>query len=159
MRKDAEELIDAVLDESDCIDDLIDVIREQREAMRQRDTDSVNSLMDEARNLSFEAQSQEKQRSDIAARFAAKFSCGTNASSLASVMADDEKEEFNGAVDKLTQSVFVLKSEMMILTGLIDQHEQYTSMLLSEWRRLNGDIVSQSGSADFRGYEQYFRRT
>ena len=151
MRPDAEELIDAVYDESDCIDDLIEVMREQREAMRQRDTDTVNTLMDEARNLSFEAQSQEKQRDDLARKFAQKYLCGTHASSLASVMADDEKEEFNRAVDKLTQSVFVLKSEMMILTGLIDQHEQYTSMLLSEWRRLNGDIVQQSGSADFRG--------
>ena len=151
MRKDVQELVDAVLDESDCIDDLIEVIREQREAMRRRDTDTVNALMDESRDISFEAQSQEKQRDDIAHRFAQKYSCGTNASSLASVMADDEQEEFNRAVDKLTQSVFVLKSEMMILTGLIDQHEQYTSMLLSEWRRLNGDIVQQSGSADFRG--------
>ena len=151
MRPDAEELIDAVYDESDCIDDLIDVMREQRGAMRRRDTETVNSLMDEARDLSFEAQSQEKQRDDLARKFAQKYSCGTHASSLASVMADDERDEFNRAVDKLTQSVFVLKSEMMILTGLIDQHEQYTSMLLSEWRRLNGDIVSQSGSADFRG--------
>ena len=151
MRPDVEELIDAVLDEADCIDDLIDAIREQRSAMRRRDTESVNSLMDETRNLSFEAQSQEKLRADIAARFAKSHSCEAVASSLASVMDKDEQEEFNEAVDRLTQSVFVLKSEMMILTGLIDQHEQYTSMLLSEWRRLNGDIVSQSGSADFRG--------
>ena len=151
MRPDVEELIDAVLDEADCIDDLIDAIREQRSAMRRRDTETVNSLMDETRNLSFEAQSQEKLRADIAARFAKSHSCEAVASSLASVMDKDEQEEFNGAVDRLTQSVFVLKSEMMILTGLIDQHEQYTSMLLSEWRRLNGDIVSQSGSADFRG--------
>ena len=151
MRPDAEELIDAVLDEADCIDDLIEAVREQREAMRRRDTETVNALMDETRDLSFEAQSQEKQRDDIARRFAEKYSCGTSASSLVSVMDKDEQEEFNGAVDRLTQSVFVLKSEMMILTGLIDQHEQYTSMLLSEWRRLNGDMVSQSGSADFRG--------
>ncbi|MBQ3345552.1 MAG: flagellar export chaperone FlgN [Synergistaceae bacterium] len=151
MRPDVEELIDAVLDEADCIDDLIDAIREQRSAMRRRDTETVNSLMDETRNLSFEAQSQEKLRADIAARFAKSHSCEAVASSLASVMDKDEQEEFNGAVDRLTQSVFVLKSEMMILTGLIDQHEQYTSMLLSEWRRLNGDMVSQSGSADFRG--------
>ncbi|MBQ2615408.1 MAG: hypothetical protein IJF90_00950, partial [Synergistaceae bacterium] len=123
----------------------------QRSAMRRRDTETVNSLMDETRNLSFEAQSQEKLRADIAARFAKSHSCEAVASSLASVMDKDEQEEFNGAVDRLTQSVFVLKSEMMILTGLIDQHEQYTSMLLSEWRRLNGDMVSQSGSADFRG--------
>ena len=66
-------------------------------------------------------------------------------------MTEEEKQKFNGAADRLTQSVFVLKSEMMILTGLIDQHEKYTSMLLSEWRRLNGDKLSQSGSADFRG--------
>lgn len=151
MRPDVEELIDAVLDEADCIDDLIDAMREQREAMRLRDTDTVNTLMDETRNLSFEAQSQEKFRSGIAAKFAVKHSCQPTASSMASVMDIDEQEEFNRAVDRLTQSVFVLKSEMMILTGLIDQHEQYTSMLLSEWRRLNGDIVSQSGSADFRG--------
>ena len=151
MRPEAEELIDAVLDEADCIDDMIDAVREQREAMRRRDTEAVNALMDEIRDLSFEAQSQENIRSDIAKKFAAKFSCEPIASSLASVMQQDEIEEFNGAVDRLTQSVFVLKSEMMILTGLIDQHEQYTSMLLSEWRRLNGDIVSQSGTADFRG--------
>ncbi len=151
MRPEAQELIDAVIDEADCIDDMIDAVREQREVMRGRDTESVNALIDEIRDLSFEAQSQENIRNDIAKRFAAKFSCGVNASSLASVMQQDEIEEFNGAVDRLTQSVFVLKSEMMILTGLIDQHEQYTSMLLSEWRRLNGDIVSQSGTADFRG--------
>ena len=151
MRPEAEELIDAFLDEADCIDDMIDAVREQREAMRRRDTEAVNALMDETRDLSFEAQSQENIRSDIARRFAAKFSCEPVASSMASVMEQDERDEFNGAVDRLTQSVFVLKSEMMILTGLIDQHEQYTSMLLSEWRRLNGDMVSQSGTADFRG--------
>ncbi|MBQ3764515.1 MAG: flagellar export chaperone FlgN [Synergistaceae bacterium] len=151
MRAEVDELIDAVLDEADCIDDMIDAIREQRAAMRVRDTETVNAIMDEARDLSFEAQSQEKLREDLTRRFAQKYSCGTNASSLASVMEDDEKIEFNRAVDKLTQSVFVLKSEMMILTGLIDQHEQYTSMLLSEWRRINGDMMSQSGSADFRG--------
>ncbi len=162
MRPEAEELINAVLDEADCIDDLIDAMREQREAMRERDTETVNSLMDEARNLSFEAQSQENTRNEIARKFAAKYSCGLSAGSLASVMDKDEQEQFNGAVDRLTQSVFVLKSEMMILTGLIDQHEQYTAMLLSEWRRLNGNNVSHSGMAgtqyddtqygyDFRG--------
>lgn len=151
MRAEVEELINAVLDEADCIDDMIDAIREQRQAMRERDAETVNALMDETRDLSFEAQSQEKLRDDLTRKFAKKYSCETNASSLVSVMEEDEKDDFNGAVDKLTQSVFVLKSEMMILTGLIDQHEQYTAMLLSEFRRLNGDVMSKSGSADFRG--------
>jgi len=77
--------------------------------------------------------------------------CEPKASSLSDRMLNDERMIFNGAVDRLTQSVFVLKSEMMILTGLIEQHEKYTSMLLSEFQRLNGDNISQSGGADFRG--------
>ena len=153
MRTEVENLINAILDESDCIEDLIDAMREQREAMRARDTELINELMKETRNISFDVQSCENLRNDLTKRFAAKFSCEPKISSLASVLKDDEREKFNGAAAKLKQSVFVLKSEIMILNGLIDQNEKYTSMLLSEWRRLsnNGDLISQSGSADFRG--------
>ena len=151
MRAEVEELIDAVTEEADCIDDMIDAIRDQRAAMSERDIDSVNALMDEARDIFFDAQTAETRRDDLAKKLAAKFSCEPKAASLAAKMDNEEKANFNGAADRLTQSVFVLKSEMIILSGLIDQNEQYTSMLLSEWRRLNGDKISQSGSADFRG--------
>ena len=151
MRAEVEELIDAVTEEADCIDDLIDAIRDQRAAMSERDIDSVNALMDEARDIFFDAQTAETRRDDLAKKLAAKFSCDPKAGSLAAKMDNEERANFNGAADRLTQSVFVLKSEMIILSGLIDQNEQYTSMLLSEWRRLNGDKISQSGTADFRG--------
>ena len=151
MRAEVEELIDAVAGTADCIDDLIDAIREQRDAMAERDIDSVNALMDETRDIFFETQTQDALRNDLAHKLAAKFSCEPTAGSLASVMDNEERAIFNGAADRLTQSVFVLKSEMIILNGLIDQNEQYTSMLLSEWQRINGDRVSQSGGADFRG--------
>ncbi len=151
MRAEVEKLIDAVLDEADCIDDLIDAMREQRDAMQARDTEAVNSLMDETRDISFEVQTHENIRADIANKLATAFSCEAKSSSFASFMEDDEREEFKRAAEKLAQSVFLLKSEIMILNGLIDQNEKYTSMLLSEWRRLNGDTLSQSGSADFRG--------
>ena len=151
MRAEVEELIDAVAGTADCIDDLIDAIREQRDAMAERDIDSVNALMDETRDIFFETQTQDAVREGLARKLAAKFSCKPTVSSLASVMDNEERAIFNGAADRLTQSVFVLKSEMIILNGLIDQNEQYTSMLLSEWQRINGDRVSQSGGADFRG--------
>ena len=66
-------------------------------------------------------------------------------------MDNEERAIFGGAVDRLTQSIFVLKGEMIVINGLIDQNEKFTSMLLSEFRRLNGDRVSQTGGADFRG--------
>ncbi|MBQ7214699.1 MAG: flagellar export chaperone FlgN [Synergistaceae bacterium] len=151
MRPEVEELIDAVAGEADCIDDLIDAIREQRAAMSERDIDSVNALMDETRDIFFDAQTEENRRSDLAKKLAAKFSCEPTAGSLAAKMHKDERALFDGAADRLTQSIFVLKSEMFILNGLIDQNEKYTSMLLSEFQRLNGNKVSQAGSADFRG--------
>ena len=151
MRQDVLTLIDALTNEADCIDDLVDAMREQRSAMSERDIDSVNALMDETRDIFFDTQTHETRRNDLAKKLAAKFSCEPKASSLASKMENDERAIFNGAVDRLTQSIFVLKGEMMVINGLIDQNEKYTSMLLSEFSRLNGDKISQSGTADFRG--------
>lgn len=151
MRAPVEELINAVTDEADCIDDLIDAIRDQREAMSERNIDFVNELMDETRDIFFETQTCETKRNDLSRKLAAQFSCEPRAGSLASKMENDERILFNGAVDRLTQSIFILKGEMTIINGLIDQNEKYTSMLLSEFQRINGDKVSQSGSADFRG--------
>ena len=151
MRAEVEKLIKTVLDEADSISDLVVVMREQRDAMRDRDTDTVNELMNETRDISFEVQKYETLRNDLARKLATKFSCEPRVSSLVSVMSEDEQEKFDEAAESLKQSVFALKSEIMILSGLIDQNEKYTSMLLSEWRRLNGDEIAKSGSADFRG--------
>ena len=57
MRTEVEKLINAVLDEADCIDDLIDAMREQREAMLSRDTEAINEIMKDTRDISFEVQS------------------------------------------------------------------------------------------------------
>ena len=154
MRTEVRTLIDAINEESDCIDDLIYAMRDQREAMRERDTESVNAIMDETRDIFFDTQTADNTRNDLSKKLAAQFMCEPKASSLAGKMTEDERMIFNGAVDRITQSIFVLKSEMMILDGLIEQNEKYTSMLLSEFQRLSGEsgnAISQSGSADFRG--------
>ena len=153
MRSEVEELIDAVLDEADCIDDLVDVVREQREAMKARDTAGVDDLLRETREIFFDVETLESHRDDLAKKLAARLGGEPRAESLSSLMEEDERALFNGAADRLTQSVFVLKSEMMILSGLIDQNEKYSAMLLSEWHRLMGDIPGggQAGATDFRG--------
>ncbi|MBQ9564315.1 MAG: flagellar export chaperone FlgN [Synergistaceae bacterium] len=150
MRSEVQDLIDAVLDEADFIDELVDVVREQREAVKARDATGVDDLLKETREIFFDIETQESLRDDLAKKLAARLGGEPRANSLSALMEEDERALFNGAVDRLTQSIFVLKSEMMILSGLIDQNEKYTSMLLSEWRRLMGD-VSQAGATDFRG--------
>lgn len=154
MRNNVKTFIDAVDAETDYIDELIDAIRDQREAISEHDTEAINDIMNDTRDIFFDAQTADNTRNDLSKRLAAEFMCEPKASSLAGKMQEDERIIFNGTVDRLTQSIFVLKSEMMILTGLIEQSEKYTSMMLSELQRLSGDNsydFSQSGGADFRG--------
>ncbi|MCR5346340.1 MAG: flagellar protein FlgN [Fretibacterium sp.] len=156
MRSEVQELIDAVEEEADDIDDLVDIVRDQRDAMKARDPEGVDDLMKEMRDVFFDVQTQEGLRDDMAKKMAALWGCGPQASSLSALMEEDERALFNGAVDRLTQSVFVLKSEILILNGLVDQNEKYTSMLLSEWRRLMGEtprsgLSAELGAMDFRG--------
>lgn len=154
MRDNIKALIDAINDEADFIDELCLAVRDQREAMRERDIEAINDIMNDTRDIFFDAQTSENTRNDLCKRLAAEFMCEPKASSLAKRMQEDERIIFNGTVDRLTQSIFVLKSEIMILTGLIEQSEKYTSMMLSELQRLIGDNgydFSQSGGADFRG--------
>ena len=153
-----QDLINTVNEESDCLSDLIDALREQRGVMRERNLESVKDLMTEISDIFFEAQTIENIRSDLAKKLAAKFSCEPKSSSLENFMTEIEKADFNGAVDRLSQLVFILKSEMLILTGMIDQNERFTSMLLSEIQRLSysGDsaINPRTGldnSLEFRG--------
>lgn len=150
MRGEVKELIDAVNGEADSLDDLVDIMREQREAMKARDSEEVDGLMKEMREVFFDVQTGESLRDELAKKLAARLGGEPRASVLASLMEPDERALFGGATERLSHSVFVLKSEIAILSGLIDQNERYTSMLLSEWRRLVGD-VSQAGATDFRG--------
>lgn len=150
MRDRVKALIDAIQDEADAIDDLIDVVQEQREALKDDRVEVLQDLMREQREIFFDVQAQESLREELAKELAAELGCEPQAASLSDAFEEDERALFNGVVDRLTQSLFELKSEMVILSGLIDQNERYTSMLLSEWRRLEGGTSRLSGT-DFRG--------
>ena len=150
MRDRVKALIDAIQDEADTIDDLIDVVQEQREALRGDGVEILQDLMREQREIFFDVQTQEALRDELANGLAAERGCEPQASSLSDAFEEDERALFNGVADRLTQSLFGLKSEMVILSGLIDQNERYTSMLLSEWRRLEGGASRLNGT-DFRG--------
>lgn len=150
MRERVEAFIEAILDEADALDDLIELVQEQREALRGEGVEVLQDLMREQREIFFDVQTQEALREDLAKALASELGCEPRASSLSDAFAEDERALFNGAVDRLTQSLFGLKSEMVILSGLIDQNERYASMLLSEWRRLEGG-ATRLGGTDFRG--------
>jgi hypothetical protein len=150
-------LIDAVLEEADLIDELLDTAVEQRELVKGGDHLALQDLMKRIQDISFRVQAQETQRARLVQSLAEEFRCEPRFSVLAEAFSaggESEKEKalFKGAGERLRHSVFALKSEMTILRGLIEQNERFSAMLLSEWRRLDAGFMGmRSGGLDFRG--------
>lgn len=143
-------LIHVLLEEADLIDELRDAVVEQRESVKSGDYIVMQDLMKHVQDIFFHVQAQEAQRMRLAEAAAQKFGCEPHLSALSQVVPEGERALFNGAGERLGHSIFALKSEMTILSGLIEQNERFSAMLLSEWRRLDGGLM-RSGGLDFRG--------
>ena len=143
-------LIDTMLDEADLLDDLLDAVVEQRESIKSGDHAVVQSLMKRVQDISFRVQAKENQRAGLTESLSKKLGCEPYLSALAQAIPAEEQVLFTGAGERLVHSVFALKAEMAILSGIIEHNERFSAMLLSEWRRLDGDFT-HSGGMDFRG--------
>jgi hypothetical protein len=143
-------LIHVILEEADLIDELRDAIVEQRESVKNGDYVTMQDLTKHVQDIFFNVQAQEAQRVRLADSAAKKFGCESCLSALSQAVLEEERALFNGAGERLGHSIFALKSEMTILSGLIEQNERFSAMLLSEWRRLDAGFM-RSGGLDFRG--------
>jgi hypothetical protein len=148
-------LTGVLLEEAGLIDELLGAVSEQRERVKSGDRPALQELMKRVQDISFRVQAQEAQRARLTQMLAEELGCGPHLSALAGALAAagvSEKEAvlFRGAGGRLKHSVFALKSEMTILSGLIEQNERFSAMLLSEWRRLDTRFL-RSGGLDFRG--------
>jgi hypothetical protein len=143
-------LIHVLLEEADLIDELIDNVVKQREFVKKGDYAAMQELMKYIQDGSFRVRAQEGQRSRLAASVAEKLGCEPRLSALAEAVPQEIRALFGGAGERLRHSVFALKSEIAILSSLIEQNERFSAMLLSEWRRLDAGFM-HSGGLDFRG--------
>ncbi|MDR1376828.1 MAG: flagellar protein FlgN [Synergistaceae bacterium] len=143
-------LIHVLLEEADLIDELRDAVVEQRESIKSGDYVVMQDLMKHVQDIFFHVQAQETQRVRLADSAAQKFGCESCLSALSRAVLEEERTLFTGAGERLRHSIFALKSEMIILSGLIEQNERFSAMLLSEWRRLDAGFM-RSGGLDFRG--------
>jgi hypothetical protein len=153
-------LIDTLLEEAGLIDELLAAAVEQREMVKSGDRLALQDMMKRVQNISFRVRAQEAQRVRLAQALAEVLGCEAHFSAIAGALAaaaaaadnasGKDAALFKGAGERLRHSVFALKSEMTILSGLIDQNERFSAMLLSEWRRLDAGFM-RSGGLDFKG--------
>jgi hypothetical protein len=146
----ADALTREITEEADRIDDLLDAVADQKECVKAGDQSATQELMKEIQEISFLVQTREAQRARAAKALAEALGCGATLSSLSAALPEGKRALFAGAGDRLRHSVFALKAEMRILSGLIEQNERFSAMLLSEWRRLDQGF-RRPGGLDFRG--------
>jgi len=143
-------LIDAMLDEADLIDELMDAVIEQRDSIKSGNHVALQDLMKRVQNISLRVQAKENQRASLTESLSKTLECEPHLSALALVVPEGERVLFTGAGERLGHSVFALKSEIAILSGIIEHNERFSAMLLSEWRRMDAEFT-HSGGMDFRG--------
>ena len=146
----AHALTQALLDEADLIDELLELVVEQRETVKNGAQAGMQDLMKRIQEVFFRVQAQEAHRARAASETAKAWECQPRLSALTEAAPEEERALLRGAGERLNHSVFALKSEMTILKNLIEQNERFSSMLLSEWRRLDAGFV-RLGGLDFRG--------
>jgi hypothetical protein len=149
-------LTDAVLDEADAISALLDVAAALRESVKRSggggaasaadERGNMQDLMKEMQDASFTVQTAEAARTRLTSEIAAALGCEPVLSAIAKAAGGGALLDAGG---RLKHAVLALKSEMLILGGLIEQNERFGAMLLSEWRRVNMDF-SRSG-VDLKG--------
>ena len=143
-------LTQVMLDEADLIDDLLDAVVEQRESIKSGNHAAMQDLMKRVQDVSFRVQAKEGHRARLTESMSGELGCEPHLSALSQVVPEEERTLFMGAGERLGHSVFALKSEIAILSGLIEHNERFSAMLLSEWRRLDAEFT-HSGGLDFRG--------
>ena len=145
-----EALVRALLGEADAIDDLTRMIVEQREAIKSGNYPAMQEYMKSVQGAFFFVQTEDAARARLSDTLAKDLGCEPCLSSFCTSLSEAEATELQSAGERLSHSVFALKAEMVILSGLIEQNERFGAMLLSEWRRLEGGVM-RAGGFDFRG--------
>ena len=146
----AQLLTRTLLEEADLIDALLELVVEQREAIKSGNHTGMQDLMKSIQEVFFRIQAQEAHRARVASETAKAWGCEPRLSALLSAAPEEERALFRGAGERLNHTVFSLKAEMAILKNLIEQNESFSAMLLSEWRRLDAGFL-RAGGLDFRG--------
>ncbi|MDD4364825.1 MAG: flagellar export chaperone FlgN [Synergistales bacterium] len=130
--------------------EVVEIALRQREALRQGRLDLLQDLLDRMRQTAFEAQQIESDRNAAAQALAASLGVEPRLDVLAEAIGGAESRRLLEVGGALTLAVAAVKSEMQILTRLMEESSTLNDMLLSEWHRLQGGIPFPGGF-DARG--------
>lgn len=129
-------MADAMLKQDEILSELLDIVSKQREALKTGRLSDLQDLMSDMRHVSVRCQAIETKRSRLAEAAAGVLRCEPVVSDIVGRLPAEEAEVLSGAAQRLTVTVAKLKSEMSILSRLMEEAKTLNQMLMTEWRKL-----------------------
>ena len=145
-----QELVDAVEREAESINELLSCITQQRDAVVNRDLETIQSLMKLLHSSSLEVYKNEALRDKKAALVASELCCEKRLHDICEA-AGEEGEQLRLSGEKLEKAVKTIGAETKILKRLVEEGQKYNEMMLSEIRRIEGSVFSGGISVDVKG--------
>ena len=130
------QLTETLLKQDEILSELLSLIEKQREALREGRLSVLQSLTSDLRHISVRCQAIETKRMRTAEELAHSLGCAPVVSEIIAALDDEDTPALAEAAKKLIHTVGVIKSEMTILTYLMEETKTLNDMILAEWRRL-----------------------
>ena len=145
-----QELLNAVEKETESLNELLSYVTQQRDAVVNKDLETVQSLMKLLHSSSLEVFKYEALRDKAAASVAAEFNCEKKIGDICEAVGE-EGAQLRLSGEKLEKAVRMIGAETKILRRLLEEAQKFNEMMLSEIRRLEGVSFSGGGSMDIKG--------
>lgn len=142
-------LTETLLKQDEILSELLSLIEKQREALREGRLSDLQSLMSDLRHISVRCQAIETKRMRAAADLAASLGCEPVVSEIIAAIGEDDSSELAEAAKKLMHTVGMIKSEMTILSYLMEEAKTLNEMMIAEWRRLGQSSLGGGSAGTF----------
>ncbi len=136
MAEDAILLADTLLKQDEILSELLSLTIKQREALREERLSDLQDLMSDLRHISVRAQAVEAKRMKAASDLAKRLGCEPIVSEIIKSLDDDKATILQSSARKLLDTVGKIKSEISILSRLMDEAKTLNEMMITEWRKL-----------------------
>lgn len=141
-------LKDLIQDQVCAIESVLEVIRRQKEALKNGRLDLLDGLTRELDKAQRQASVCESLRSSYAAKIAAEAGCEATLKALTDI-AESDQDELKSAGAKLRMIVLKAKDEVVMLGALVDESRALGDITINEWKRLGGQ--SLASGLDLKG--------
>ena len=143
-------LTETLLKQDEILSELLVLIENQREALREGRLSDLQSLMSDLRHVSVRCQAIETKRTRVAAEAAAALGCEAVVSEIIVALGEEDSADLAEAARRLMHTVNMIKSEMTILSYLMEEAKTLNDMMIAEWRRLS---QSSFGGGSVGGFD------